>query len=72
MRRAVALIIDRNQIVNIAYEGTTIPSRTMFADYGSMAPFIDELLVCSPAKWTGPSALAAICRKPAWPTPRNE
>ena len=43
MRRAVAHIIDRNQIVNVAYEGTTVPSLTMFAQYGSMAPFIDAV-----------------------------
>jgi peptide/nickel transport system substrate-binding protein len=41
MRRAVAHIIDRSQIVNVAYEGTTEASRTMFAQYGSMAPFIE-------------------------------
>ncbi|MEM1237143.1 MAG: ABC transporter substrate-binding protein, partial [Pseudomonadota bacterium] len=41
MRKAVATIIDRSQIVNVAYEGTTEASRTMFAQYGSMAPFID-------------------------------
>ncbi|KIT17048.1 ABC transporter substrate-binding protein [Jannaschia aquimarina] len=44
MRRAVASIIDRTQIVNIAAEGATTPSRTMFADYGSMAPFIDAVV----------------------------
>ncbi len=44
MRRAVALIIDRNQIVNIAYEGTTVPSQTMFVQYGSMQPFIDAVV----------------------------
>jgi len=44
MRRAVAHIIDRNQIVNVAYEGTTEASRTMFAQYGSMAPFIDAVV----------------------------
>ena len=43
MRRAVAHIIDRNQIVNIAYEGTTEPSRSMFAQYGSMEPFISAI-----------------------------
>ena len=43
MRRAVAHLIDRNQIVNVAYEGTTVPSQTMFAQYGSMAPFIDAV-----------------------------
>ncbi|WP_305985156.1 ABC transporter substrate-binding protein [Roseibium sp. MMSF_3544] len=44
MRRAVNHIIDRNQIVNIAVEGATTPSRTMFAEYGSMAPFIDAVV----------------------------
>lgn len=44
MRRAVASIIDRTQIVNIAIEGATVPSRTMFADYGSMSPFIDAVV----------------------------
>ena len=44
MRRAVGLIIDRNQIVNIAYEGTTVPSQTMFVQYGSMQPFIDAVV----------------------------
>ncbi|RVT86901.1 ABC transporter substrate-binding protein [Rhodobacteraceae bacterium CCMM004] len=40
MRRAVALIIDRTQIANVAAEGATVPSRTMFAQFGSMEPFI--------------------------------
>ena len=44
MRKAVATIIDRNQIVNVATEGATVPSRTMFAEYGSMAPFIDAVI----------------------------
>jgi peptide/nickel transport system substrate-binding protein len=44
MRKAVASIIDRNQIVNVAYEGTTAASQTMFAQYGSMAPFIDAIV----------------------------
>jgi peptide/nickel transport system substrate-binding protein len=43
MRRAVAEIIDRNQIVNVAYEGTTEASRTMFAQYGAMMPFIEAI-----------------------------
>ncbi|MEL7131589.1 MAG: ABC transporter substrate-binding protein [Pseudomonadota bacterium] len=44
MRKAVAHIIDRSQIVNVAYEGTTTASSTMFAQYGSMAPFIDAVV----------------------------
>ena len=43
MRKAVAAIIDRSQIVNVAYEGTTTASETMFAQYGSMARFIDAI-----------------------------
>ncbi len=43
MRKAVAAIIDRTQIVNVAVEGSTVPSETMFAQYGSMAPFIDAI-----------------------------
>lgn len=43
MRRAVADIIDRTQIVNVAYEGTTVASQTMFVQYGSMSPYIDAV-----------------------------
>ncbi|MCK0166717.1 ABC transporter substrate-binding protein [Jannaschia sp. S6380] len=44
MRQAVADIIDRNQIVNVAYEGTTVPSQTMFVQYGAMQPYIDAIV----------------------------
>ncbi|MCV6594162.1 MAG: ABC transporter substrate-binding protein [Silicimonas sp.] len=44
MRKAVATIIDRTQIVNVAAEGSTVPSKTMFAQYGSMDPFIDAII----------------------------
>lgn len=44
MRKAVAHIIDRSQIVNVALEGATTASRTMFAEYGSMSPFIDAVV----------------------------
>jgi peptide/nickel transport system substrate-binding protein len=44
MRKAVSLIIDRNQIINVAYEGTSTPSSTMFVQYGGMAPFIDAIV----------------------------
>lgn len=43
MRGAVADIIDRSQIVNVAYEGTTVASETMFVQYGSMSPYIDAV-----------------------------
>ena len=44
LRKAVATIIDRTQIANIATEGATVPSTTMFPDYGSMQPFIDAVV----------------------------
>jgi peptide/nickel transport system substrate-binding protein len=43
LRKAISLIMDRNEIVEFAYEGTTIPSRTMFVDYSGMAPYIDAI-----------------------------
>ena len=43
-REAVNLLIDRNQIVNVAYEGATSVSRTMFVEYGTMAPYINAVL----------------------------
>lgn len=44
LRRAVAQLIDRQQIVNVAYEGTTSASETLFAQYGSMAPFASAII----------------------------
>lgn len=44
MRQALSLLIDRQEIIDFAYEGTTIPSRTMFVEYGSMAPFINAVV----------------------------
>lgn len=44
VRKAVGLFIDREQINAVAYEGTTVPSQTMFVQYGGMAPFIDAIV----------------------------
>jgi peptide/nickel transport system substrate-binding protein len=44
MRKAVSLIIDRNQIINVAYEGTSTPSSTIFVQYGGMQPYIDAIV----------------------------
>ncbi len=44
VRKAVSLIIDRNQIIEVAYEGTTTASRSMFVEYGGMAPYIDAIV----------------------------
>jgi len=44
MREALSLIVDREEIVAFAYEGTTEPSSTMFVQYGAMSPFIDAVV----------------------------
>ena len=44
LRRALSMIIDRKQIVDIAYEGTTVPSETMFLQYQTMKPYIDAVV----------------------------
>lgn len=43
MRWMLNNVIDREEIIEIAYEGVTIPSRTMFVEYGGMFPFIDAI-----------------------------
>jgi peptide/nickel transport system substrate-binding protein len=43
MRKALNLATDRNEIIEIAYEGLTIPSRSMFVEYGGMFPYIDAM-----------------------------
>ena len=43
MRRAIAYIVDRQQIIDIVYEGSTVPSKSMFVQYGAMQPFIDAV-----------------------------
>ncbi|MDJ0917141.1 MAG: ABC transporter substrate-binding protein [Woeseiaceae bacterium] len=44
MRKAIAHIVDRQQIIDIVYEGSTVPSKTMFVQYGAMQPFIDAVV----------------------------
>lgn len=43
MRQAVNHIIDRQQVVNIAYEGTTEASRSIFVQYGGMEKYISSI-----------------------------
>ena len=44
MRWALNYAMDRDQIVRISYEGTTIPSRSMFVEYGGLInPYISSL-----------------------------
>ena len=68
MRRAVAHVIDRSQIVNVAYEGTTSASETMFAQYGSMEPFIDAVVDAGYAlpETADTEAAAALVEAAGW------
>jgi len=43
MRKAVADIVDRNQIIQVAYEGTTSASSTVFVQYPGMDPYIKAI-----------------------------
>jgi len=43
LRWAINHLIDRDQIVEVAYEGVTIPSRTLYVEYGAMFPYIDAI-----------------------------
>ncbi len=43
MRQAVGHIIDRQQIIDVAYEGTSEPSVSMFVQYGGMDPYISAI-----------------------------
>lgn len=42
-RQALTYMIDRERLAAIGYEQTTVPSRTMFVEYGSMEPFIKAI-----------------------------
>ncbi len=42
-RRALTYMIDRDRLATVGYGGTTVPSRTMFVQYGSMEPFIKAI-----------------------------
>ena len=44
MRHALNSFINRKQIVDVAYEGTTFASKTMFVEYGGMAKYIDAVV----------------------------
>ena len=44
LRHALNHIIDRDQIVEVAYEFTTIPSRSIWVEYGGLFPYIDAVV----------------------------
>jgi peptide/nickel transport system substrate-binding protein len=43
MRRMLNFATDRNEVIEIAYEGLTVPSRSMFVEYGGLFPYIDAM-----------------------------
>ena len=43
VRKAINFIIDREEIAEFAYDGTTVPATTMFLNYGAMQPFNDAI-----------------------------
>jgi peptide/nickel transport system substrate-binding protein len=43
MRHMLNFATDRTEVIAIAYEGVTIPSRSMFVEYGGMFPYIEAL-----------------------------
>ena len=43
MRWVLSNAIDRDEIVAIAYQGVTIPSRTIYVEYGGLFPTIDAI-----------------------------
>jgi len=44
LRHALNHIIDRDQVLEVAYEQTTIPSRSIWVEYGGLFPFIDAVV----------------------------
>ena len=68
LRKAVNLAIDREQIVAVAYEGTSYPSKSHFVQYGAMEQYISALedarLTASPT--ADPDAAKALIESAGW------
>ena len=62
LRHAVDMLIDRDQIVEVAYEQTTIPSRTLYVEYGGLFPVIDAIVEAGMNSYTpiDPEGAAAL------------
>lgn len=62
LRHAVDMLIDRDQIVEVAYEQTTIPSRTLYVEYGGLFPVIDAIVEADMNSYTpiDPEGAAAL------------
>jgi peptide/nickel transport system substrate-binding protein len=71
MRWAINYLIDREQIVNIAYEGTTLPSKHFFPQYPPLDRFVtlleDKGFFDKYDIWTNdPAKAAAIIEGKGW------
>jgi peptide/nickel transport system substrate-binding protein len=68
LRKAVSLAVDREQIVAVAYEGTSYPSKSHFVQYGAMDKYISALdeagLTVSPT--ADPDAAKALIEASGW------
>ncbi len=62
LRQALSLAIDRQAIADTVYQGTTLPSRTMFYEVGAMNPFVDAVVnaALGVSAHADPAAAAAL------------
>jgi len=71
LRQALSLLIDRKNLTYSAYGDTTIPSRTLFTEYGSMKQYIDAVpgkLGLSPT--ADPAGADSLLQRRAWRSSR--
>ncbi|MDY6877251.1 MAG: ABC transporter substrate-binding protein [Chloroflexota bacterium] len=68
LRKAVSLAIDRDQIVTIAYEGTSSASKTQFPQYGAMDQYISALEEAglTASSTADPEAAKALIEASGW------
>jgi peptide/nickel transport system substrate-binding protein len=68
LRRAASLLIDRTAIAATVYGNTTVPSRTLFPEYGALTPVIDAVVAAKygVAPRPDPAAAEALLVKAGW------
>jgi peptide/nickel transport system substrate-binding protein len=68
LRQAVNLAIDREQIVAVAYEGTSYPSKSHFVQYGAMEQYISALedAGLTASSTADPEAAKALIESAGW------
>src|SRR5664279_408466 len=59
MRQMLSMVMDRQQIIDIAYEGTTVLSPTYWPAYPSMKPYTDLIDPTVMANLLKPNTTAA-------------